>query len=275
MRSLFVMTVLWSVAAAAGAEPLSVPPLVPAAPAEAPAATAAHDEAPVLAERPTFDFCVGPHALTRAFGPSDGTRFMASYAGGAAGVGVASHWFPLASAPSGAGGNLGLFGEGVFTLGLVTTFNGQQYASNAALLRGGLAWRFPLGRTALLVHAGVAYQGFQMGQVSTSQVQRPPIPDVGFLGPRAGLGLQVALTRTFALEAGLAFSWAAASGEVASFIDHPTSLGLDASVGLSWAMLPHLHLRLSGDLSHFFITGSTHAAADQYLGGTLALAFSS
>jgi hypothetical protein len=113
-----------------------------------------------------------------------------------------------------------------------------------------------------------------MGQVSVARVQRPPIPDVGFLGPRAGLGLQVALARAVALEAGLAFSWAAASGEVASFVPGATSLGLDAKVGLSWAMLPHLQLRLSGDLSHFFISSSTHAAADQYLGGTLALAFS-
>lgn len=286
MRGLILLLTVCSFAVhAADDDTFTAPPIVtvplepPAEPAPAVAIEAPHPSstppaAEVVVERPTFDFAVGEHSFSRTFGPTDGARFLASYAGSAGGVGVEAHWFPAAPVSPGFLGNLGLFGEGAFSVGLISRYTTQEFASNAALLRGGVMLRVPLGRAALNVSAGVAYQGFEIGQLSTTQLKRPPIPDVAFLGPRAGVGVLVALVKTVSLEGALGFTYALSSGELATAILSSTALGLDAKVGLRWAVLPNLQLRVSGDWARTFVQNASHAAADQYLGFTGSLAFS-
>lgn len=284
MRGSILLLTLGAFAAHAADDDFSAPPIV-SVPLEPPAEPPASVEAPrpspatppaaeVLVERPTFDFAVGEHSFSRTFGPTDGTRFLASYVGSAGGVGVEAHWFPAAPVSPGFLGNLGFFGEGAFSVGLVSRYTTQEFASNAAQLRGGVLLRVPLGRAALNLSAGLAYQGFEIGQLSTTQLKRPPIPDVAFLGPRAGVGVLVALVKTLSLEGALGFSYALSSGELATAMASSTALGLDAKVGLRWAVLPNLQLRVSGDWARTFVQNASHSAADQYLGFTGSLAFS-
>ena len=237
--------------------------------------TAALGEEPVSAARPTVDLGVGFRAFTRTFGNTDGAATVLGYAGSAGGVAVDASYFPGAFATKSLAGDLGLFGEGQFSLGLTSEHGTDHFATSATTLRGGLALRVPSGRHTVLFHAGVESRAFRVASTSAEGRSRPLLPDVGYLGPRAGLGYRVVLTAPLSLELKAGFTWAVGRGELASVAYFPSSsaFALDAQVAVSFAIVSSIQLRAFGDFSRYFISlDASHGAADQSFGGGLALA---
>ncbi len=226
--------------------------------------------------RPSVDFGVGFHGFTRSFGPTDGTRTVGSWNGGGTGVAVEGSWYPAASASKGFLGNLGVAGEGQTSIGLTTLDLARvQFAARASLVRAGLAVRVPSGRHELLVTAGVSYQSFEVATVSADgATKRPHLYDVGYLGPRLGLGYAVALSNAFSLRARVGFTYTLARGEleVAAF-PSSSAFGFDAQLGVTFTVLPSLQLRAGADLAEVAVNlDGSHTAGDLSIGGTLALA---
>jgi hypothetical protein len=227
------------------------------------------------ARRPTVDLGVGFRGFTRTFGNTDGTSTTLGYSGASSGVAAEASYFPGAFATKSLWGDLGLFAEGQLSLGLTTTFSSNHFATSATTVRGGLAVRVPSGRHMLLVHAGVESRAFSVAATSVEGVNRPALPNVGFLGPRAGLGYRVALTSPITLQVKAAFGWALQQGELGSAGYFPSSstFGLDAQVAVSFAITAGVEVRVIGDWSRAFITlDASHTAADQSFGGGVMLA---
>ena len=228
---------------------------------------------PVL-ERTSLDFAVGYRGFARSFGPTDGTRTVGTWSGAGQGVAVEGSWYPASSVTTGVLGNLGLFGEGQTSLGLPTEYGGGVFATRASLVRGGLAWRAFAGRHQLLVTAGVSYQYFGVAGESNKGVARPAVFDVGYLGPRLGLGYALAVTPAFSLRLRAGFTYTLSRGELER-VAFPSAVafGLDAQLGANLTLMPGLQLRASVDASQVMLTlDATHRAGDGSVGGSLALA---
>lgn len=229
--------------------------------------------------RPTVDLGIGFRGFTRAFVTSYGTDTVPEYAGASSGVAAEAAYFPGAFATKGVWGNFGLFGEGLLSLGLTTSFSvgssNYHSATSAVTLRGGLMARVPWGRHMLLVHAGVESRAFDVAATSVEGVRRPALPNVAFLGPRAGLGYRVAVTAPITLQVKAALGWAPERGELGTtgYFPFSSAVTLDAQVALSFAIVAGVELRVAGDWSRTFIAlDASHTAADQSFGGGLMLA---
>jgi hypothetical protein len=262
------------------------PPLPPPEPGAAPAQTPAPEKTPEavvatpaapepVAERTSLDFGVGFRGFTRSFGPSDGTRTVGSWSGGGSGVMVQGTWYPGASASPGFAGNLGVFGEGTAAIGLTTTYAGAQFATQASLVRGGVAVRVPTGRHELLITGGVNYQYFGVSsEAAAGTIKRPNLYDVGYLGPRLGLGYAVALGNAFSLRARVGFTYTLSRGQLGE-VAFPGSaaFGFDAQLGANLTVMPNVQLRAQADLAQMSVSlDALHTASDLTIGGSLALA---
>lgn len=231
-------------------------------------------QTPELA-RPTVEVAVGFRGFTRTFGTTDSSSEGFGYTGASSGVALEASYFPGAFATQGPWGNLGLFAEGQFSLGLTSTFGAAHFATSATVLRGGVTARIPSGRHGLLVQAGVESRAFRIAATSVEGVSRPTLPDVGYLGPRVGLGYRLAVTAPVSLEARVGFTWALEHGELvaARYFPGASAFALDGRLAVAFTVLPSVELRLVGDWSRYFITlGTSGAAADQSFGGGALLA---
>lgn len=229
----------------------------------------------VEARRPTVDLGVGFRGFTRSFGTTDGTSTVLGYAGASSGVAAEATYFPGAFATKGVWGDLGLFGEGLLSLGLTTAFSDNHFATSAVTLRGGLMGRVPWGRHMLLVHAGVESRAFEVAATSVEGVSRPALPNLALLGPRAGLGYRLAVTAPITLQVKAALGWALERGELgtAGYFPSSSAVTLDAQVAVSFAITAGVEVRVAGDWSRAFIAlDASHTAADQSFGGGLMLA---
>lgn len=227
--------------------------------------------------RPTVEVGVGFRGFTRTFGTSDTSGASFGYTGASSGVALEAGYFPGAFATQGPWGNLGLFAEGQFSLGLTSTFGAAHFATSATALRGGLTARIPSGRHALLLQAGVESRAFRIAAASVEGVSRPTLPDVGYLGPRVGLGYRLAVTAPISLEARVGFTWALEHGELgeARYFPGASAFAFDGRLAVAFTVLPSVELRLAGDWSRYFITlGASGTAADQSFGGGALLAIS-
>lgn len=224
--------------------------------------------------RPTVDLGIGFRGFTRAFVTSYGTDTVPEYAGASSGVAAEAAYFPGAFATKGVWGDLGLFGEGLLSLGLTSTFSGSHFATSAVTLRGGLMARVPWGRHMFLVHAGVESRAFDVAATSVEGGSRPALPNIAFLGPRAGLGYRVAVTAPITLQVKAALGWAPERGKLGTTgFPFSSAVTLDAQVALSFAIVAGVEVRVAGDWSRAFIAlDASHTAADQSFGGGLMLA---
>jgi hypothetical protein len=213
----------------------------------------------------------GDNALTPASQPFAGA------------VAVDTAWFPGAHVTQGPGSWFGIFGQGDFGLGLSSRLAYSQavFAQTATRLRFGALARFPASeRFAVLVHLGYARQGFSTSSSAVSGTAvRPNAPDVLIEGPRAGVGARIGLGGSVQLDLLTGFQWATGLGELGSATWFPssTAFGVDVGLGLSFGLVEHVRLRLSGDWQRTFVTLGGNAkwtadsAAEQYISAAVTL----
>lgn len=224
-------------------------------------------------DRTSLDFAVGFRGFARTFGPTDGTRTVGAWTGGGSGVTAEGSWFPAASVTKGFGGNLGLIGDGQTSIGLSTEYEGAQFATRASIVRGGLALRFPVGRHEILIHGGASFQYFGVATTSVDGTgQRPAVYDVGYFGPRAGLGYRLGFG-IFSLRLRVAFTYTLSRGELGVAYAGSTAGALDGQLGVGMTVLPNIQLRANVDVTQVFVAiDGSHRAGDTTFGGSLALA---
>lgn len=227
--------------------------------------------------RSAFTASAGVGFLNRSFTWSGSNALTPASQPFAGAVAVDTAWFPGAHVTQGAGSWFGLFGQAEFGLGLSSRLANSEavFAQQANRLRFGAIVRFPFSeRFSLLVHAGYARQGFSTSSKAVrGTAVRPNAPDVLFEGPRGGLGARIGLGGSAELDLLAGFQWVTGFGELGSTAWFPTSsaFGTDAGVGLSFGVLEHVRLRISGQWQRTFVTldGSStfraDSAAEQYV----------
>ena len=236
------------------------------------------------AEAPSaFTASAGVGFLNRSFTWNGDTALTQASQPFAGAVAVDAAWFPGAHVTQGPGSWFGIFGQGDFGLGLSSRLAYSQavFAQTATRLRFGALARFPASEHfALLVHVGYARQGFMTSSNAvTGTAARPNAPDVLIEGPRGGIGARIGLGGSVQLDILTGFQWATGLGELGNATWFPTStaFGIDAGLGLSFGLVEHVRLRLSGDWQRTFVTlgGSAKwtadSAAEQYISAAVTL----
>ncbi|MDP3505445.1 MAG: hypothetical protein Q8S33_34210 [Myxococcales bacterium] len=110
------------------------------------------------------------------------------------------------------------------------------------------------------------------------------LPNLSYLGLKAGLGFEVGLADDFFFLFGrFAVIPVFNSGEIisAAFFPNGSNLGLDGSLGVGIALIKNLQLRAAFDFNRYGLTFRTEptdafvaqGAVDQYVGGTVSLRF--
>jgi hypothetical protein len=230
-------------------------------------------EAPLATPRPTLDLGAGYRGFTRSFGLDNGSTSLPRFDGVAGGVGVEAQCFPFASVAQGLGGNLGLYGEGQFSLGLAAVFNGKLYEASATTLRGSVALRVPFDASELLLHAGVGYQAFTLATKSVDGSGTLGPSDLGLLGPRVGLGYRLQLARAWSVQARAAMLITLSRGKLGELYPASSGFGLDAALSVSVTVVPGVQLRLAGDWSRAFLNLAPFlTATEQQFGGAFLVA---
>lgn len=163
----------------------------------------------------------------------------------------------------------------------------EPYPTSTMRIDAGLAWRImPVEslNLSLIPLVGIRYHSFVVSPNSTG-TRLDLLPNLTYLGVRAGLGFEVGVADDFIFIFGRFQAIPMlSSGEIISsaFFAKGSNFGLDGSAGIGIAFMKMLQLRLSGDFTRYamsFTTDPTDAfvaqgAVDQYFGGTATLRFS-
>ncbi len=280
----------------AKAEPIKVLADEPAPEPAAPVVRKVADETPAAAEPPasavtsnseaptreSFRASVGYRGFNRSLSfVGDTSNQLAQYSTPfAGGVSVDARWFPAASMGDSFAGNIGLFGQGDFSLGLTSQLDTSNFATRSDRIRAGLVVRIPISSFSLLPHAGISSHSFSIAPTAAnSSVTRPNIPDVAFFGVRGGIGANIALGSRVAVDLNTGFTYNLRKGEVESarFFPGANAIAFDAAAGLSFQLMEHFDLRLGVDFTRYILTFpasptalfTATGAGDQYLGASL------
>jgi hypothetical protein len=231
-------------------------------------------------KRDSFHASLGYRGFNRSLSFSgDSTNQLAQYSTSfAGGVAVDAQWFPLTTLTDSFASNLGLFGQGDFTLGLTSQLGDSSFSTRSDRIRGGLVVRIPVASLALLPHVGISSHSFRIASTAANTAAlRPNIPDVVYFGPRGGLGATIAAGTRVTIDANLAFTYTLRRGEIESdrFFPGASAFALDGAVGVSVGVIEHLDVRLGVDYARYFIrlpasaSFTATAAGDQYIGASL------
>lgn len=142
----------------------------------------------------------------------------------------------------------------------------------------------PIATWALAIspYVGVRSQSFTVSPVNGQRIDG--LPNVAYLGLRAGLGLEVPLIEDrLALFGRFGIIPVFSSGEIISsaFFPNGSTFGLEAGGGLAVGLLPFLQLRASFEFARYGLTFTTQptdtyvatGAAETYLGGNASVRF--
>jgi opacity protein-like surface antigen len=236
------------------------------------------EDSPRESFRASFGFRGFNRSLTFSGSNTDSVgQYSAPFAGG---VSVDAQWFPASNLTDSFLGNVGVFGQGDFALGLVSRQESNTFATNANRFRLGALVRFPLGTVTLLPHLGYANTSFSIAPTASNGIAlRPNIPDVTFAGVRGGLGAHFAATPSISVDVNSGLTGVLSRGELGSdrFFPGSSAFGLDLGAGVSVAVIEHLDFRLGLDYARFFIRLPSRtdglpaptSGGDQYIGGSL------
>lgn len=286
--------------------PASAPPLPPPspqAPDEQRKATAEPEQAkPQMTQRPWLVLDVGVEIMSRKLAYSNlATQNLRTYelpgtpeSGkrlpyGQPALGV--QFFPLALS----GGDLlaGLGFEVGFAVApylLSSTSQGdipENFPTSSMRIDVGGRWNIvPMETFALSLspYVGFRSMGFTVGPLKDGR-RLDGLPNVSFLGLRAGLGLEVPLiAKRLAIFGRFGVLPTFGSGEIISsmYFQKGSTLGLEANGGLSVQLLAFLQVRASFEFVRYHLTFQSQAtdtyvasgASDTYLGGSASLRMS-
>lgn len=241
---------------------------------------------PAPLERPAVVTGVGVRGFGRVFAwaPGASASLPAYTMPYGSAVAFEAAWYPGAHVTQGAGANFGVFLDGAVGLGLTSHTETATFGTSAQRLRFGARLRFPLGEKSQLdVLLGYGTQTFDIAARSPTGTARPDIPSVSYAGPRGALGATFRFSERVGGDLLAGFTWLLGTGEIGSpaFFPNASGLAADASLGLSIKLVDALRLRLSADWTGYFLSmnaGATSTlqattAMDQFVGGTLALAW--
>ncbi|MER2562663.1 MAG: hypothetical protein ABTQ32_18195 [Myxococcaceae bacterium] len=160
------------------------------------------------------------------------------------------------------------------------------YPTSTMRIDAGLAWRIMPVKTlnlSLIPIVGIRYHSFTVAP-NSSGARLDLLPNLGYVGLRAGAGFEVGLVNDLIFLFGRftvvpVFS----SGEIISsaFFPNGSNFGLDGNVGFGVGILKMLQLRAAFDFTRYGLTFKTEptdafvaqGAVDQYVGGTVSLRF--
>lgn len=158
----------------------------------------------------------------------------------------------------------------------------EKFPTSAFRLDGGVRWNivpvksFPF---AVTPYVGVRNQSFTVSPLADGR-RLDGLPNVSFLGLRAGLGVEVPIVKIFAVFGRFGVVPTFSSGEIISpsFFTDGSTFGIEANAGVA-LRIAIVELRASFDFSNWgmtFVTQPTDryvaaGANDRYLGGNVAL----
>jgi hypothetical protein len=193
-------------------------------------------------------------------------------------------WFPGAHFTHGPGADVGAFFKGELGLGLAShsATGTATFGTATRHFQFGVVGRLPFSPAFELdPHVGYASRVFAFGDTATDGTPRPLIPSITINGPRAGVVARLKFTSRLRAEAGVGFTLVAGLGQLrgTSFFPGASAFGLDAQVGVSFALIDALQLKLSGTWDRTFISIkpadgaalTSTGAADQYFGASLGI----
>jgi hypothetical protein len=225
----------------------------------------------------------------RAFGRSltwsgDPDQALARYAlPFAPAIALDATWYPGAHFTSGIAANLGIAFSGDVGVGISSKQDTSRFGTRSDRFRVGAAFRQPFGSTfSLEAVAGFSTQTFSIDAVAANDGSaRPNIPSVTFNGPRAGLGVRLVKLGPVGIDAMAGFTFLAWTGELGTeaYFKRAGGFGVDAGGGVSIELVENVQVRAGLDWTRYILSlrpeegarFTAPSAADQYLGGSVAL----
>ena len=225
----------------------------------------------------------------RAFGRSltwsgDPDQALARYAlPFAPAIALDATWYPGAHFTSGIAANLGIAFSGDVGVGISSKQDTSRFGTRYDRFRVSGAFRQPFGSTfSLEAVAGFSTQTFSIDPVAANDGSaRPNIPSVTFNGPRAGLGVRLVKLGPVGIDAMAGLTFLAWTGELGTeaYFKRAGGFGIDAGGGVSIELVENVQVRAGLDWTRYLLTlrpeegarFTAPSAADQYLGGSVAL----
>lgn len=198
-------------------------------------------------------------------------------------VALDATWYPGAHVTSGVLANLGVSFAGDIAVGVSSKQDTSKFGTRADRFRISAAFRQPFGSVfSIEAVAGASLQRFSIDPVAANDgTARPNIPSVAFAGPRGALGVRLVKLGPIGIDAMGGFTFLVSTGELGTdaYFKRARGFGVDAGAGVSVELVDNLHLRASFDWTRYFLTLNPEegarftapSAADQYLGGSVAL----
>ncbi|MBE2252345.1 MAG: hypothetical protein IAE78_22615 [Myxococcus sp.] len=192
-------------------------------------------------------------------------------------------WYPGAHFTSGLAANLGLAFSGDVGVGISSKQDSSRFGTRYDRFRVSAAFRQPFGSVfSVEAVAGFSTQSFSIDPVAANDGSaRPSIPSVTFNGPRAGVGVRLVKLGPVGIDVMGGFTVLAWTGELGSdaYFKRAGGFGVDAGGGVSVELVENIQLRAGLDWTRYFLTlrpeegarFTAPSAADQYLGGSVAL----
>jgi TolB-like protein len=206
------------------------------------------------------------------------------------GVALKFQWYPGAHFTSGVGAQFGIDFEWERLFGIDSTrADGATFPTDSQQFLVGLRWRYPVARWEPFVVVDYGVHTFEFGvsgPPTSGQDITAGVPSVKYEFVRAGAGFRVALGKkeTFILGAHIAFRGVFSLGGIESSVWFPQAKGNGMDTGLvaGFALPLGFEIRVGFDYRRYgldlnpvppdppYIAGG---AVDQYLGGTLGVAW--
>ncbi|MDP1918785.1 MAG: hypothetical protein Q8L14_21230 [Myxococcales bacterium] len=160
------------------------------------------------------------------------------------------------------------------------------YPTSTMRIDAGLSWRIMPVKSlnfSLIPLLGIRSHSFTVAP-NAMGTRLDLLPNLSYLGLKAGLGFEVGLADDFFFIFGrFAVIPVFSSGEIisAAYFPNGSNLGLDGSLGVGVALLKNLQVRAAFDFNRYGLTFKTEptdafvaqGAVDQYVGGTVSLRF--
>ncbi|MBE2251202.1 MAG: hypothetical protein IAE78_16805 [Myxococcus sp.] len=202
---------------------------------------------------------------------------------------VKVEFYPLALSRQDLLGGLGLEAQASFAPWLRSRRESTMddvYPTSTVRIDAGLSWRIMPVKTlnlSLIPLLGIRSHSFTVAP-NAMGTRLDLLPNLSYLGLKAGLGFEVGLADDFFFVFGrFAAVPVFSSGEIisAAFFPNGSNFGLDGNVGVGVALLKSLQVRAAFDFIRYGLTFRTEptdafvaqGAVDQYLGGTVSLRF--
>jgi hypothetical protein len=199
-------------------------------------------------------------------------------------VSGALEFYPGALVSSGVASWFGIVARGDLGIALSSTdAQGRAYTTTAYAFMVGARMRVRFWRAEAALTLAYDAQTFSLQREDAGRAPPDGIPNVAYQSLRVGLSTRVQLVPRFAIRAGGAWLAVLDAGEFSgeNFFPRVSGGGVEATLGMAFAIVRHLEVRLDGDWRRYYFSMNpvvgdrlvAGGAADDYYGATLSIAF--